>query len=206
MSRMLRAALRPALEDIVDGHTHKELEMVFYGRIVRPEELDQAAEKEDQEQWEIKVPKDDSNASGGRIRIRKTIKGEGGTPEYVLTTKTRTSDGGNNEVAIPTTEDHFMQFKYMAHNGMLKMRYVFPVEGTDYRWEVDVFRKPGGGFWEWCKIDLEVDAMGGPVPPFPIELADLITNQEGARSEAEEAKIRSLYEYEFLTKNQFMQE
>lgn len=48
--------------------------------------------------------------------------------------------------------------------------------------------------WEWCKIDLEVDAAINQVPPFPIELANIITAQEGNRTEEEENKIKSLYD------------
>lgn len=206
MAGLLRRVVNLAVEEISDGQSHKELEYEFYARVLNPEELKKAASKEEQEQWEIKIPRTDANAVGGKIRIRKTVKAEGMAPEFVLTTKTKLADGSHIEVPVPTTEDNFIQFKYLSEGGMFKDRYTFPVEGTDMKFEVDMFKKPEGGYYEWCKIDLEVETMGGQVPPFPIELGDIITAQEGERSEAEEAKIRSLYEYEFITKNQFLRD
>ena len=39
------------------------------------------------------------------------------------------------------------------------------------------------------------------MPPLPFELADVITNQTGERTPEEEARVRSLYESDFRTKN-----
>lgn len=206
MSNLLRRIFNPALEEASDGKANKELEYEFYARLVNPEELKQAQAVEEHEQWEIQVPRTDKNSLGGKLRIRKTIKGEGAAPEFVLTTKTKMADGSSIEVPVPTTEDNFLQFKYLSEGGMKKTRYVFPIEGSDKIWEVDVFHKPGGGHWEWVKIDLEVDSMDGQIPPFPIELADIITNQKGERTEEEERKIQSLFEYEFITKNEFLRD
>jgi hypothetical protein len=84
---------------------------------------------------------------------------------------------------------------------MIKDRYFFPVDGSDLVWEVDMFLKPEGGYFDWCKIDLEVTNREDPIPPLPIEFANIITNQTGERTEEEEARVRSLYDVEFLAKN-----
>lgn len=204
MSCIFRKALGLALEERSDGKAVKEIEYEFYARVVNTEELTNASRIENHEQWEIKVPKSDKNAVGGRLRVRKTTVGADGKPEYVLTTKTDTKDGNSMEVSVPTTEENFIQFKYISESGMLKTRYVFEVDGSDLVWEIDVYKKPGGGFWEWCKIDLEVDRPDALIPPFPIELADIISGQSGERTEEEENKIKSLYDFEFITKNQFV--
>jgi len=206
MSRLLRTIVSTALEERTDGVAEKEIEYVFYGRIVDFEELKNAQRSEEHEQWEIKIPRTDNNAVGGRMRVRKVVKHDPANPEYQLTTKTETRDGHSIEVTVPTTVDNFRQFQALSERGMIKTRYVFEIEGSDNIWEVDVFKKPGGGFWEWCKIDLEVDAMTKQVPPFPIELANIIAAQEGNRTEEEENKIRSLYDYEFITKNVFVKD
>jgi hypothetical protein len=202
---LLRRAL--ALEEVADGVAFREIEHVLYARVPNFEELKKAASSEHQEQWEIKIPKTAENSSAGSMRIRRTVKNSDQV-EYVLTTKTvMGSEGDKLEVPIPTTLDNFQQFKRFSNRGMVKDRYFFPVEGTDLVWEVDMFYRPGatigsGDYHEWCKIDLEVKDRAAPLPPLPIELTDVIAAPYGKRSEAEEAKVTSLYHNEFITKNE----
>lgn len=202
--RMLASAVRgrAAMEEVADGKAVKEIEFVFYARITNFDELLKAAAKEHQEQWEIKVPKTDGNATKGSMRIRKTVK-ENSSPEFVFTTKVPVPGTNDKiETPVPTTESQFKSFMYMSDSGMIKDRYFYPVEGSELVWEVDVFLKPEGGYYEWCKIDLEVKNREGFVmPPLPFELADVITNQTGERTPEEEARVRSLYESDFRTKN-----
>jgi hypothetical protein len=208
MVRLLRTIVSGsvAMEENSDGKIEKEREIVFYGRVLDMEQLKEAHSMEHQEQWEIRIPKTDENALSGRMRIRKTVLQEGQAPEYVFTTKTPTPDNNtSNSIPIPTTEAHFMQFKMLAPAGMIKDRYNFEIEGTDLKWEVDMFRKPEGGYFEWAKLDLEIPmSYSGPIPPPPLDMADIITGQYGNRTEAEEAKIHTLYEFEFITKNQYL--
>lgn len=188
-------------EEVADGKSVNECEYVFYARIVNLDDLLKADAKEHQEQWEIKVPKTDGNASKGRFRIRKTVK-DGSDPEYVFTTKIPVPGTNDSiETPVPTTQAQFESFRLMCSDGMLKDRYSFKVEGSDLVWEVDVFLKPEGGYYEWCKIDLEVEEMGEQVPPFPIELANIITNQNGQRTPEEETRVRALYETDFRLRN-----
>jgi group I intron endonuclease len=56
---------------------------------------------------------------------------------------------------------------------------------------------------DWRRqIDLEVKDRAAPLPPLPIELTDVIAAPYGKRSEAEEAKVTSLYHNEFIAKNE----
>lgn len=193
-------------EDQVDGKIANEIEHVFYARLTDPSQLDLAKSKESQEQWEIKIPKTDENAAQGRMRVRKIVIPGHADPQYVFTTKLTYGVGKSKEVSLPTTVDQFEAFKTLASAGMIKTRYNFPVEGSDAIWEIDVFQKPEGGNFEWVKIDLEVKNINDPVPNFPIDLANIIDGRPDFHSEDEEAKIRSLYSTEFLTKNPYLHE
>lgn len=204
MGKLFGSALRGtlAMEEVADGKAFKEIEYTFYARVPDMDELFKASHKEHQEQWELKFAKTDKNASKGSIRIRKTVE-EGKEPVYVITTKVPVPGAENDkiEVPVPTTVAQFESFRYMSEFGMIKDRYFFPVDGSDLVWEVDMFLKPEGGYYDWCKIDLEVKSREEPIPPFPIEFANIITNQNGERTEEEEARVRSLYDVEFLAKN-----
>lgn len=199
--------LSPALEERSDGAALKEREFVFYARIKDGYEFPPTDNKERQEQWTIKIPQTDANAAKGDIRVRKTDlfdHGDLGQTEYVLTTKVRNGGEGDDEVPIPSSEDQFNHFKRLAESGMLKDRYTYDIPGTELKWEVDAFLKPGGGYHPWVKLDLEVPADAPRdfgIPEFPIEGEEWIKAQTGERLPAEEAKLRELYETMFLTKN-----
>ena len=201
--------LRMALEEASDGKANTEIEHVFYARVPDRAVLEQAAGWEHQEQWEIRIPKTDSNAGNGRVRIRMT-QGPEKAKEYVLTTKTFKDNGDRIEVPIPTTEDHFEQFKLLSECGMRKDRYFFPVEGTDLVWEVDMFYQPGSvigskEYYEWCKIDLEVADRSAPIPPLPFALEDVIAAPYGKRTPEEEAIVSKLHGEVFATRNVHLQ-
>lgn len=182
----------------------KEKEYVFYGKVVNFDELRKCKNVEYQEQYEVKIEKSDKNAVPGRIRVRKSVKGEK-EPRFVLTTKTKLPDGSEYESDCKTTEENFIQFKYFAEGGMIKDRYRFPVEGyKGLHWEVDVFTGQNGLFQEWVKIDLEFDDENielSNMPAFPIQLTDVITNQNGERTPEEEAIVRTLYDTLFRSPN-----
>ena len=199
--RLLRRAL--ALEETSDGKANKEIEHVFYGRVTNLEELKNATAKENQEQWEIKIPKSDGNGGTGRVRIRKTTASDGNI-EYVMTTKTAEDDGSDTEVPIPTTQANFEQFQRIAEAGMIKDRYSFHIEGSSLVFEVDMFIKPEGGYHDWCKVDIEVSDLNAPIPPMPITLDNLIDSNPNNQSDSDRAQITALYAHAFLTKNKFV--
>ena len=202
--------LRMALEEISNGVAFKEIEHTFYGRISDMKDLELAASSEHQEQWQLRIPKTAENAGSGGIRVRKTIPSGGSEVQYVLTTKLKSGDEGDQiEVPIPTTEDNFEQFKKLSTDGMIKDRYFFPVPDSELVWEIDMFFLPGRGagskeYYDFCKIDLEVKDRSAPIPELPIHFTELITAKFGDRTDAEEARVNALYHNEFVAKNQFI--
>lgn len=207
MGDMLRRAL--AIEEVSDGRAFREIEHTFYARLSNPDDLKTAASQEHQEQWEFKVPKTEKNGGSGSMRVRKTVIGQN-PAEYVFTVKTLASrDGDKIEVPVPTTEAMFCQFRLMSEKGMIKDRYIFPIEGTDLKWEVDMFLKPGGKigigpYHEWCKIDLEVTSREATIPVFPLATEQLITAPYGQRTPEEEALVTGLFDSQFVTKNIYL--
>lgn len=206
----MRRLFRIALEEASDGKANQEIEHTFYARLSpdQMEQLKKAQSVEHHEQWEVKIPETEKNAGSGRIRIRETVAPEK-DPEYVLTVKTITNKEGDRiEVPVPTTKDMFHQFKLLADEGMVKTRYVFPIEGSDMKWEIDMFYAPGGvvgtqHYAEWCKIDLEVKDRTAAIPPFPIQMEEVINGARGQRTEQEEEKLHQLFQEIFITKNPF---
>jgi CYTH domain-containing protein len=196
-------ALRYAAEEVSNGLANKEIEHVFYARLNKLEELKKSSGVEHQDQWSIRVEHSDKNSAKGSVRIRKTTV-PGSEPEYVLTCKTDTLDGNGIEVPVPTTEAMFLQFQYLCESGMVKHRYHFPVVDSELIWEVDMFLKPDGSYYEWCKIDLEVTDLQAAVPAFPIDFDEIIARPYGERTVDEEARVSSLYDNEFTTRNRFL--
>ena len=203
------------MEDDSSGVASREPEYVFYAKLSDPTVLDKATHIEQQEQWSFKVPKTDKNAAEGRIRIRKTTVDS--KTEYVLTMKTDlkapvASNGENNtsvaaptqnmrEVGLNASEDAFQMFKLMSDQGMIKTRYVLPVEGSDMTFEVDRFILPNQEWSTWVKIDMEVKGSLTEIPKLPEGFTDVIYNQKDQQTDEEKDLIWRLYEEVFLTKN-----
>ena len=200
---MIRSKLlRLALEESSDGKANREIEYEYYGKLIDLSQLDKASSKEHHEQWEFKIPKTENNAGKGRIRVRKTIKNDG-TIEYVNTTKSILEKSNDRiELSIPTTEDGFKQFRILSDTGMIKDRYMFPVD--DYVFEVDMFLKPDGTYHEYCKIDLEVKSKTENIPEIPIKLEDLIINQYGNRTNIEIKLLDKLFKECFISRNIYL--
>lgn len=204
-------------ESITDGNERKEKELVYHAILKDMSVLQNAAKIETQEQWEIKIPKIDSNSlnvkpnlCSGRMRVRKINNGE----KYIFCSKTKDEDG-NLEVELESTEDQFNQFYKMSTSGMYKTRYCFPIEGTEGSfpegefdgrlvWEIDVFKKhpEDESVVEWVKIDLELpENFTGEIPNFPFETNAIIYAQYGSRTDEDEALISNLYEKEYCLKH-----
>lgn len=217
MKRNLKQLLI-ALEEQATGKMNFEKEYVFYAKLVDSSILEQASHVENQQQWTLKIDKTDKNYCSGQIRIRRTD--DNGKVSYVQTVKTpmkplegdsarsdaTVPDASQNmlEVAIDASEDAFKQFKMIADQGMIKTRYTFPIEGTELKFEVDVFHLANGEKSQWVKIDLEVDKPLESIPPLPDGFSDAIMNQKDEQTDAEKQIIRSLYEDVFLTKNEYL--
>ncbi|MNU19568.1 hypothetical protein D3C71_77970 [compost metagenome] len=214
------STLRVALEEDTSGKANNEIEHTYYAQLKDLSQLQKAAELEKQEQWELRIPQTAGfNALGGQIRIRKTevAKREGDTPlgpesqtspaEYVLTVKVQGgADGGRREASLPASEDIFTMFKFLSGKGMVKHRYIFPVEGSDRIWEVDTFLKEDGTYSDWVKIDFEVEDLNATVPPLPVsvDMETIVTNAKNHMTEAEQKLVTDLYDRVFLTLNQYL--
>lgn len=217
MKRNLKQILI-ALEEQATGKANFEKEYVFYAKLTDPSILEKASHVEQQQQWSIKIDKTDKNYCSGQIRIRRTD--DNGKVSYVQTVKTpikplqgdtgqsdtSVADASQNmlEVAIDASEDAFKQFKLIADQGMIKTRYTFPIEGTELKFEVDVFHLANGEKSQWVKIDLEVDRPLESIPPLPEGFSEAILNQKYDQTDEEKQLIRSLYENVFLTKNEYL--
>jgi len=205
----MRRLLMPstALEQAADGKQTKEIEHVVYLLMSDIGELQKAESMEHQEQWDIRIPKTDGNAGQGNVRIRK-IWTTDEDARYELTTKVRQNkDGDKIEVTVPTTEDNFQQFRFLAEKGLVKDRYHFPVIGTTLIWEVDVFKDANGRIIPWVKIDLEVPDRHTQLPELPLNFAEIIMPKgfNDMTEDVREKKIQELYDKYFNSKNQYLE-
>lgn len=140
-----------------------ENEIAIYARITNFSGLEKATRIIEQEQYEIK------SGIKGKIRVRKETFQQVDT--YTLTTKVSSpsnSSVSNTEFTISIDREFFDSFRQIANKGMKKSRYMFPISQLiiDNRplknlpetyFEVDVFTRPDGLKFSWCKIDLELD-------------------------------------------------
>lgn len=220
MAAALTARLMASNESVqsADG---MEREYVFYGQLVDKEELEKAASFCDQEQYRIMVPAKEANREIA-VRIRKTVswyrKDSGGLfthdPVYHLTIKSyvkgeKGCTESENELPTEAGRAMFEIFRTNGSDGLIKRRYVFPIEGNadGMAWEVDVpkeFRDSKSltrseiddGSDCWVKLDLEVHNFDLELTkdsfsvPFPIQLKNVIYAQHGERSKDEEAKVK----------------
>lgn len=190
MSKGLRSMLNVGAEGAIDGNVHKEIEFTFYGRLKDPSQLEKAVHIEEHEQWrvpfKIEVP-------GLRQRIRM-IDGR----RWVLSTKQeRDSAIGWDEIECDISKDMFNTLRLAGTHGYKKTRYVFPVPGTDKIWEIDVFPTRGGDKSLWVKIDLEVNDPNAPIPAFPLDFLEMITNQDVQQTQEEKAFLDKLWNLEW---------
>lgn len=198
---------RTAQEEVASGHTQTERERTFYARIEDTSVLALSHDIEHHTQWEIRIPKTDTNPEGGRFRVRRTEPlNPPGPVEYVQTIKINRPENvpGRNlvdETSFAVTEDVFNQYKRLANAGMVKKRHCFTFgaenEQPGTRIEVDVFPMPEGKIANWVKIDYEYEEGAPDTPTFPTAFKDIIP---GDTQDPEERDfISKLYREVFLT-------
>lgn len=196
-----------SMEDATDGQAQHEIEHVLFGRLEYFAQLEAAASKVEQEQWNICVEQTDANAGSGGVRVRKTII-EGSDPLYELTTKIRVEGDSDQsakaaiETTVPTTKDQFESFRFLCDDGLLKDRYRFPIVGSALVWEIDCFKKADGGYQEWVKIDLEVPSADASIPELPIKFAEVIYPEGYGREGDQSAKLDEIWKT-FYTPNPY---
>lgn len=181
--------LRLSLEELVDeGVTKQEIEYTFFARCDNMDWINPELLTEQQEQAEVHVPLVDNNF--GQIRVRSIDDSK-----YELCIKVKLTDElGKREAEQATTKDMFDLMLLIAPHSLRKKRYCYPIDGTDLKWEVDVFENAEGVAYNWIKIDLEVNDPDTVIPEFPIELAEVIMNQGVQRTEQENKTIETLFD------------
>lgn len=187
----LLSHLQLGLENLEDGKASREKEYVWYGRLTNPEALSKAASQETQKQSAIK-------GKGGTIRVRETIAM--GQVRYTLTAKAYSGRGDAQEVSTPVSKDLHETFKAISGESMDKIRYTFPIEGSELKWEVDVFIDAQGNPKEWVKIDLEVPDATNEWPPLPVMLTDTIFGGNNDYTPEQRAKLDELFATVFNNK------
>lgn len=191
LNSLQHLGLSIGLEDIANGTKSREKEYAWYGKLVNPEKLEKAVSKEVQKQSTLK-------GKGGTIRVRETTSL--GQVRYVLTAKHYQGFGDATEVSLPVTVDMYEVFKGLSGESMDKIRYTFPIEGSDLKWEVDVFIDSEGKAQEWVKIDLEVPEETTEFPPLPVELTEVIFGGNREYTPEEKAKLDKLFKEVFINK------
>lgn len=199
-----------SMESTNDGKSRKEIELVLVGRIDDFSKLfNLGLDKESQEQYTIK-------RTNGEIRVRKT------DDEYILTTKTWEAGVlGKDEAETNCSEDQFKHFRKLCDSGMIKDRYLYPLNQFKGAWleidpsapyegalvlQIDVFKNKQGQIQPYVKIDLEFpntftltpDEMLQLVPD--IGFTDVITNQWNKRTAEESIRMTDIYENYFTVK------
>ncbi len=190
--------------DADDAETLVELEYTWYGRLTDRSQLDQAVSVEHQEQWSVNAKLEENAKYGGSIRVRKSVLKKTGDraivePTYMLCIKAFESNKrGCLENEFSVNEETFKQFRRIAESGMIKTRYTFPIAGTDYAFEVDVYEGT-----DWVKIDLEIDNPKFVIPDLPVKLEGCFKDNQPNRSEAQQKLIDELMDRYFCRKNPY---
>lgn len=182
-----------ALEEQTTGVKQDEIEDVYYARIVDASQLEKAQSKIEQKQSNVR-----GKLKGSQIRVRMAT--EGGETKYILTGKKPKADHPQalDEVSSEVGADMFDIFLAVSGEYQHKTRYVFPIEGTELKWEVDVFFNSKGEVCGWCKIDLENPPES--TPEFPIELSDVIFSKTRKYTPKEQSIIDDLYHNQWSIK------
>ena len=210
VSFLSRKRVATESEDSQTEVASKETEFTIYAQLTDFTQLEKAVSVEEQEQWMIRLEKTDKNAASGSIRVRR-VQSKGSEPTYLICTKTKMkeeAEGASSsfECEVPTTEENFVQFRFLADQGMLKHRYRFPILGSDKSWEIDVFPDGEGGYHEWVKIDYETDDPKAQLPELPIQFADIIMPKgfPNDGGDQREDRVWMIYDRCFLTKNIYL--
>lgn len=190
MSSLKRLIL--SLEELTsnEGSVKQEIEYTFFARVPDFDWINPELLKEQQEQAEIHVDKGDKGF--GQIRVRAV-----NDRDYELCLKFKApGELGKREAETLVSKDMFELMLLMAPHSLRKKRYCYPIEGTDLKWEVDVFENLEGEPYDWIKIDLEVQLKDKDleVPPLPVPTVETIMAQASKRTDAEYKKVGQLFE------------
>lgn len=172
----------------------EELEYICYVKVDDFTQFQQAESAIHQEQWSVfltnrnEVP--ENRTSENNVRVR-SVNDE----QFFLTSKLYLPGAkGKWELEREVERDHFEVIKAIATGGMKKDRYIFPVEGTDLRWEVDVHYDNNGERLPWVRLELEVAEKLDVLPELPIVGSERILRQRGQQTDDEQSVVKGLYD------------
>lgn len=180
-----------------NGSTTREREYEIYGRVADMEALQKASSSEFQEQWGIPC----NEVVMGTIRVRKTVKGDVTTINQTIKVK---EEDGSDENEMDISQETFDIFKKLVPRGLLKTRYFFPLEGTDFTLEVDVFQDLEGKQCDEVKIDIEVpDGVELDQIKIPFKLEDVRVIKPGIKTPEDGEYVRNLFVNKFEVVNPY---
>ena len=184
------------LEDLLsETQSHLEIEYVFFGR---PRNFDfmKKYPSDKIEQYEVDVYK--KNGDKNKIRVRKQNQKKITMALKLIIKPTGPGALSVVENEFDITEESFQIFKKLSTSGFNKERFKVKTK-ENLMYEIDVFYDDHGNINPWVKIDLEVPSTNTKVPPLPIEIDDLITNQKYNRTKEEEETVERVWNSFMIT-------
>lgn len=177
MSRLFNGVdLRDLKMEAIDGEKHIEREYTAYAKVKDFNWLDDAPEHEHHLQWNIDYGKE--SKVRGRLRLINNRRYTEAIKEPLV------GEEGCYEVEFDIPRDAFEMKKKACKDGYSKDRYSFPIDGSNLKWEIDVFKSKSGGRSEWIKIDLEYDSKDRVDFNLPIEVSELFIVGRDSSQEA----------------------
>ena len=164
------SGVKPSIES-----ANREIEYCLYAKLKPDHKWSQEPVEEQTQASMLTVPVEGSDPRliNLQSRVRKSVTSE--ATEYTLTLKVRTSDElGVNELNAPVDDAFFTNYSKTVDQIQHKRRYVYPIEGTDLKWEVDHFLTNTDQWSPWVKLDLEVPEPLDDLPPLPFEFDEVI--------------------------------
>ncbi len=176
-----------AMEAHLDGKPHIEREITAYVRLRDLYDVTSIADSsETHEQWQIPMA---SKKAKARIRLTDNV-------EYSHTIKEKTKTQFESIESEQKIEAAFFEVmkRSVATNGYLKTRYNIKIEGSDRKWEVDVFKKYNGEPSLWVKLDYEFGEGEVDLPEIPFEYNEIIIPDI---EEGRDAEVTRLWDEEW---------
>ena len=193
--KLLKPSVSLEAYEWMAGKTELEVEFTIYAELQDLRVLDKAVSKEVQKQVTITLDTD--------TEIRQRIRAIN-DKRWILTTKEPPEKGfGNLETECDISKDMFSVLCRATKEKIVqKVRYFFPIPGTNLTWEVDTFFTQGGTIHPWVKIDLEVPNLQMEIPPLPFNVNQLIYADSDDLTIAERRRIDKLWSEEWVNYEQ----
>ena len=164
-----------------------ERELTFYVKMSDLSVLN-SLEAIDQEQWKLDLKGPNET---GRFRARL----ENGKVHSICCKFPRKSGDGMVEAETLVNKEFWdFAIKMFGHHGYKKTRYIYPVPGTDLKFEIDVFLSESGRQHPYVKVDLEYPADIPVLPEFPFPVDEDTAIDGNDMTKEEEAFVDDLWE------------